>query len=88
MVLGVRAVILLVNMPAPDPSVVLVASVIVGDGLVLQQTPLAAIVAPPSLVTFPPETAVVVVVEDIVVVVKVAKVGKVGDPAIKVSVLP
>lgn len=76
---------LLINVPAPDPSVVLVASVIVGDGLVLQQMPLAVTVAPPSLVIFPPETAVVIVIVDTEVVVTVAKTAGAGGGGLNVS---
>ena len=50
----------LVNEPIPLPSVVC-ESLIVGLGLVLQQTPLAVIADPPSDVIFPPLSALVVV---------------------------
>jgi hypothetical protein len=49
-------------------SVVLLLAV-VGFVIVLQQTPLAVIVDPPSLVTFPPEEAEISVIDDIEVVV-------------------
>ena len=51
---GVKPVMLLTKTPVPVPFVVL-ESAIVGLGFVLQQTPLAETVAPPSLVIFPPE---------------------------------
>ena len=50
---------LLVNEPVPVPSVVC-ASATVGFWEVLQQTPRAATVAPPSAVTLPPQVAEVV----------------------------
>ena len=56
--------------PTPDPSVVC-ESVITGLALVFQQTPLATTVAVPCEVTFPPELAVVPVIEVIAVVVTV-----------------
>ena len=46
----------LAKLPAPDPSDVLLFAM-VGLGEVLQQTPLAVIVAPPDEVIFPPELA-------------------------------
>ena len=69
MVLGVSPVMLLVKVPSPDPSVVLVGKAIVGLAEVLQQTPLAVTDAPPSDVTLPPLEAVVVVMDDRAVVV-------------------
>ena len=48
--------ILLIKVPVPLPSVVLLLA-IVGFWLVLQQTPRAVTDAPPSLVTFPPKVA-------------------------------
>lgn len=59
---------LLVKIPVPDPSIVLL-SLVVGLPDVLQQTPLAVTEAPPSSVTFPPLVAVVEVTADGVVVV-------------------
>ena len=50
------------------PLLVLVVKAIVGFVLVLQQTPFAVIVAPPELEMFPPELAVKLVTEEIVVV--------------------
>jgi hypothetical protein len=62
---------LLVKLPVPVPSVVL-ESLIVGFSVVAQQVPFAVIAPPPSDVIFPPETAVVKVIEVGVVVVRVA----------------
>ena len=59
---------LLVKLPAPVPLLVLLLAV-VGFGVVLQHTPLADTVAPPSEVTFPPLVAVVCVIFDAAVVV-------------------
>ena len=56
------------KLPVPVPSVVL-SSAVVGLAEVLQQTPLAVTVAPPSGVTFPPLAALVEVTEDTAVVV-------------------
>ncbi|MBA7592589.1 hypothetical protein ES708_34777 [subsurface metagenome] len=64
-------IIELVNAPVPAPSVVLVLNAIVGFVDVLQHTPRVATFAPPSLVTFPPEVAVVLVIPVIVAVVTV-----------------
>ncbi|GEM_PF-1698892 len=57
-----------VNVPVVPVSVVLLLAV-VGFVIVFQQTPLAVIVDPPSLVTFPPEEAEISVIDDIEVVV-------------------
>ena len=64
----VNAVRLLTNAPEPVPSDVLLP---VMSGLCeeLQHTPLAVIDAPPSLVIFPPLTALYCVIPDITVVV-------------------
>ena len=51
-------------MPAPEPSIVLVVNVIVGEVLVLHTTPLAVTALPPSEVTLPPEVADVVKILD------------------------
>ena len=72
--LAISPEILLVKIPAPIPSVVFVDEEIVGLAFVLQQTPLAVMLAPPSLDIFPPEIAVVFVIDDIGVVVNVGKV--------------
>ena len=66
---------LLVNDPLPVPSTVLVVNAIVGLAVVLQQIPLAVMVAPPSEVMFPPDVAVVVVMLETTVVVSVGKVA-------------
>jgi len=47
-------------------------SLIVGDGVVAQQIPRAVIVAPPLSVMLPPDTAVTEVIDETVVVVRVA----------------
>ena len=63
---------LLVKVPVPLPLVVWLFAV-VGLDEVLQHTPLALTVAPPSDVTFPPLVAVVWVIEEMTVVVTVGK---------------
>ena len=60
----------LVNEPVPLPSEVVLFAV-VGFGEVLQHTPRIVTEAPPSLLMFPPLEAVVPVIEDIAVVVRV-----------------
>ena len=57
-VFAVKPVMLLVKLPVPAPSVVLL-SAMVGAGPMLQQTPQAVTVEPPSEVTVPPLVAVV-----------------------------
>ena len=57
----------LVKLPVPVPSVVKL-SLSVGLADMLQQTPLDVTEAPPSVVTFPPLDALVVVIEDMAVV--------------------
>jgi hypothetical protein len=57
-----------VNDPGPEPSVVLLLAV-VGFADVLQHTPRVLAVASPNMVIFPPEEAVVEVMEVILVVV-------------------
>ena len=66
---------LLVNAPVPLPSIVFVVKDIVGLAVVLQQIPLAVMVAPLSLVMFPPLVAVVPVMVDAAVVVSVGMVA-------------
>ena len=61
----------------PLPSVVL-ELLVVGFDVVLQQTPLAVTVAPPSDVTLPPQTALVEVIEDTELVIIVGVVGDAG----------
>ena len=51
------------KIPVPEPLLV-VLSAVVGVALVDQQTPLAVTVAPPSLVTFPPDAADVAVIAE------------------------
>ena len=58
----------LVKVPVPEPSEVLLLAV-VGPVVVLQHTPCALTVAPPSLVTLPPLVAVVDVIADSALVV-------------------
>ena len=60
------------NVPVPVPSVVWFP-VATGFGDVLQQTPRAVTVAPPSVLILPPLEAVVEVIEVTTVVVKVGK---------------
>lgn len=69
----------LVKEPVPLPSVVLLFAV-VGLELVLQQTPLAVTVPPPSEVPFPPLEAVVPVMELTEVVVTAGSAGAVVPP--------
>ena len=69
--MGVKLVILLVKEPVPLPLVVWLL-LTVGFCDVLQQTPRAVTVAPPSDVTLPPQVAEVV---DIFVTLFVVKVG-------------
>ena len=59
----------------PVPSVVLLLAV-VGEALVLQQTPRAVTVAPPSEVIFPPLLAVVATIALAFVVVSVGSVAE------------
>jgi hypothetical protein len=58
----------LVNEPAPVPSLVLLFRVVGEVEDVLQQTPRAVIVVPPSFVTTPPLIALVAVIEVVEVV--------------------
>ena len=74
MVFPVSPTRLLVNVPVPVPSVVLLLAV-VGFCVVDQHTPLAEILAPPSDVASPPEEAVVWVMEDISAVVTIGSTG-------------
>ena len=48
---------MLVKLPDPPPSKVLVERWMPGPGLLLQQTPLAVTGAPPSLLMLPPDKA-------------------------------
>ena len=72
---AVNPVMLLVNAPVPVPFTVLVVNAVVGLTLVLQQIPLAVMVAPPSEVMFPPDVAVVLVRFVGVIVVRIGVVG-------------
>ena len=63
-----KPVRLLVKVPVPVPFTVLVLRLAVGLGEVLQHTPLAVIVAPPSELTVPPLMAVVRVIPETAVV--------------------
>jgi hypothetical protein len=65
---------LLVNDPTPEPSEVLLLAT-VGFSELFQQTPLEVTSAFPSLVTFPPDVALVCVIPLTLVVVKTARVG-------------
>ena len=64
----VSPVRLLTNTPVPPPSTVLLFAV-VGEGLVVQHTPLAITVAPQSDITFPPLVAefIITLLTDVVV---------------------
>jgi hypothetical protein len=70
-VLGNNPDILLVNIPVPDPLLVLVAKEIVGLIEVDQTTPLDVIIDAPEFVILPPEDALEDVIPLIDVVVKV-----------------
>jgi hypothetical protein len=83
-VLPVKPVILLVKIPVPVPSEVLLLAV-VGLVEVLQHTPLDVTAAPPSEVTFPPLVAVAV---DVAVVVPVITVGGIIGFEVKETALP
>jgi hypothetical protein len=72
--LAFNPVMLLVNEPVPVPSVVC-GPLTVGLWLVLQHTPRAVTVAPPSEVTSPPQVAVE---EALLVATAVVTVGKMG----------
>ena len=76
---------LLTNIPVPVPSVVW-ESAVVGVWLVLQQTPRAVTVAPPSEVIFPPLVAVVAAILVAAVVVRIG--GVVAERVTKVSSVP
>ena len=75
MVEDASPVILLVKLPVPVPSDVLVLNAVVAPEVVLQQTPRAVTAEPPSVVIFPPETAVVELIEEIAVVVNAGMVA-------------
>ena len=69
--------ILLVNVPIPAPSVVLVLNAVVGHVVILQHTPLTVTVEPPLLVIFPPLETVVSEIEEASVVVREGVVAEV-----------
>ena len=75
MVEAARPVILLVKLPVPVPSDVLVLNATVAPELVLQQTPRAVMADPPSEVVTPPETADVVPIDVITLVKSTGTVG-------------
>jgi len=62
-------VILLIKLPVPVPSDVLVLKATIAPVLVLQHTPRAVTAEPPSVVTFPPDVAVVMLIADTAAVV-------------------
>ncbi len=76
---------LLIKLPVPVPLTVLVVNAIVGFWFVLQTTPLAEIVAPPSFVTLPPDVAVVPEIKLKTVVVTV---GNVVDKVVTIIWFP
>ena len=79
---AVKPVIELVNAPIPVESVVLLF-VVVGFCEVLQHTPRAVTLVPPSAVTFPPDVAVVCVTPVILAVVTVG-----GAKVVKLTSFP
>ena len=85
MVDAFNPVMLLTNIPVPVPSEVW-ESAVVGVWLVLQQTPRAVTVAPPSEVMFPPLVAVVAAILEAAVVVRIGIV--VAERVTKVSSVP
>ena len=83
MVLAVKPVMELVKLPVPVPSVVWLL-LVVGFCEVLQQMPLAVMLAPPSEVMLPPPVAVVWVMLLTLLVVTVGKLAVV----VKLTSLP
>ena len=83
-VTGCNPVILLVKLPVPVPFEVKL-SPLVGDGVIAQQIPRAVIVAPPLSVMFPPDTAVVEVIE---VTAEVERVAIISGSVVNESSLP
>ena len=84
MVFALKLVRALVNVPVPVPFVVLLLAV-VGFVVVLQQTPLAVIAAPPSLVIDPPDEALKQASPEMgVVVIKITE----EEDVVKVTSLP
>jgi len=79
-------VMLLVKLSEPVPSLVIESTeAVVGLAIVLQQTPLAFMLAPPSEVIAPPLTAVVIVIP---VTAEVVTVGLCIDVVVNVTSLP
>jgi hypothetical protein len=78
---AVRPERLLLKAPVPVPLVVFELAT-VGLGEVDQQIPFAVTVAPPSFVTFPPETALVSVTEEIGSVVRVGNAVVVNERSV------
>ena len=72
------------NVAVPDPSEVLLFAV-VGFAVVAQHTPFAVTEEPPSELMFPPDTAVVEVIEDAAVVVRT---GTATEPVVNVKTFP
>ena len=72
---AVSPAILLVKLPVPVPSDVLVLNATVAPVEVLQQTPRAVMAEPPSVETLPPEIAVVILIAETAVVVRLATVA-------------
>lgn len=60
--------------PRPDPSIVLLVKLVVGDGAVFHTSPLEVTVSPPSSLTFPPLEAVFKVIFEIAEVVNIGAV--------------
>jgi len=86
---AVSPVRLLVKLPGPLLSDVLVVEETVGPEEVLQQTPRAVIVEPPSEVIAPPDTAVAEPIKEIAFVNKTGTVGVVtGAEVVNVTSFP
>ena len=85
MVLEDNPVSVLTNTPIPDPSIVLLSS-IVGFWLVLQHTPLAETEPLPSFVTLPPQSALVELIFETEFVVTVGTDEE--DEVVKLTWLP
>ena len=64
---------LLVKLPEPPPSIVLVVNAMVGFCVVLQTTPLAVMLAPPSLLILPPEIAEIGVMAEAALVIRLGE---------------
>jgi len=79
---------LLINVPVPVPSEVIVVKATVGPVVVLQQIPRAVTGAPPSEAMFPPEVAVELPIVLADVVVSVGKTGFSGRLVVNVTSFP